>query len=73
MDEEKIKKQAKDLMDEFMKELSKLQESGEEFGSERNASLRNAKSSKKAGFKEKALKNAPKTKDNYFVMEKKKW
>ena len=72
MDEDKIKKQAKDIMDEFIKALDKLNDQ-ETFGNERAESLRVGKVKKQAGFKERALKNAPKTKDGYFVMEKKKW
>ncbi len=72
MDEEKIKRQAKELMDEFMKALEKLNEPEGEYGSERKQSLRDAKSRKKEGFRERALANA-KSKDGYFLMEKKKW
>ncbi len=74
MEEEKIKKQAKEIMDEFMKALEKLEEKEQEFGSERKQSLRDARPKKcSPEFSEKMLKNAPKSKDGYLVAEKKKW
>ena len=74
MEEENIKKQAKEIMDEFMKALEKLPENPGEFGSERTESLREGKA-KKPGkeFRKRMLQNAPKSKDDYLVMQKKKW
>lgn len=74
MDEEKIKKQAKEIMDEFMKALEKLDEKGQEFGSERERFLRNPKGKKSnPEFRRRMLRNAPKSKDGYIAAEKKKW
>ena len=74
MDEEKIKRQAKEIMDEFMKALEKLPQTTGEFGSERTESLREGKAQKpNKEFKKRLLQNAPKSKDDYLVMEKKKW
>ena len=74
MDEEKIKKQAKKIMDEFISALNKVPEIKEEFGQERKQFTReSAKSEYGKEFKERMLKNAPKVKDGQLVMEKKRW
>jgi Asp-tRNA(Asn)/Glu-tRNA(Gln) amidotransferase C subunit len=73
IDEEKIKRQAKEIMDDFVRSLDKIGGIKEAFGAERKVSVRTPKKSEFSDFKERALKNAPKRKGNYFVMEKKNW
>ncbi len=73
LDEEKIKRQAKAIMDDFVKALDKIGKVKEEFGVERPDFVRAPKKSTFTDFKEKALNNAPKRKGDYFVMEKKRW
>ncbi len=74
MNEDKIKKQAKKIMDEFISALKKVPKIKEEFGQERKQFSRETeKSEYSKEFKERMLKNAPKTKDNQIVAEKKRW
>ncbi len=74
MNEDKIKKQAKKIMDEFISALKKVPEIKEEFGQERKQfSRKSDKNEYGKEFKERMLKNAPKTKDNQIVAEKKRW
>ncbi|MFP4112153.1 MAG: hypothetical protein ACLFPQ_01100 [Candidatus Woesearchaeota archaeon] len=70
---EAIKKDAKRIMDNFMKELDKIPEI-KEFGTKREISVREPKeSSFEDDFRENILNNAPKTKDNCILAEKKHW
>jgi hypothetical protein len=74
MDEEKIRKEAKQIMDDFMSALDKVEEVKEEFGTKRAVSKRKpSKSRYGVEFKERMLKNAPKVEDSCIVAEKKKW
>lgn len=73
IDAEKIKAQAKGIMDDFVKALDRIKEVKEEFGAERKEATRKAGKSEFPGFRERALSNAPKRKDNYFLTEKKRW
>ena len=74
MDEEKIKKQAKKIMDEFISALNKVPKIKEVFGQERKQFTRKPlKSEYGSGFKKRMLKNAPKVKDDQLIMEKKSW
>jgi len=74
MDQEKIKNEAKALMDEFMAALETTKEKGGEVGIERGESVRKAEECELTeGFPERMLKNAPAKKDKYVVAEKKKW
>jgi len=74
MDEEKIRKEAKALMDEFMAALDAAEEVKADVGIERDESVRTAeKCELTEGFPERMLKNAPSKKDRYIVAEKKKW
>jgi len=74
MDEEKIRKEAKALMDKFMAALDAAEDVKEEVGIERSDSTRDAeKCELTEGFPERMLKNAPARKDRYVVAEKKKW
>lgn len=73
MDRDKIRQQAKDIMDEFARALEGL-ELEEDLGIERSEQTRvpNAWEPDEE-FRERFLKNAPKTKDGYLAAEKKKW
>ncbi len=72
--QEEILKQAKKIMDEFVSALDKVRVK-EKFGVRRQEQLRTP--SKKQGdssaFKKRMLQNAPKTKDDFLLMEKKEW
>ncbi len=73
MKEEEIKKQAKQIMDSFVKALDKVNIE-EKFGAERKQFVREKLTKEEdQQFKEKMLKNAPKTKGHYIVAEKKSW
>jgi len=70
---EKILSEAKKIMDEFVKALSKVKVK-EKFGVERSKQTRDLSDNKcDPTFKKRMLANAPKVKDDYLVMEKKKW
>jgi len=73
MNQQEIKKQAKKIMDDFVKALDKVKVE-EKFGAQRKQFLREkiAKEQDKE-FKQRMLKNAPKTKGDYIVAEKKSW
>jgi len=74
IDKEEIRKQAKHIMDNFIKALDKAECVREQFGSERKDSTRpKAKKEEDIGFRERMFKNAPKKRDDFFVMEKKSW
>lgn len=74
MNTEKIKAEAKQIMDDFMKALDKVKDIPEEFGAERKNSIREPSESLYGEeFKEKILKNAPKKDDDCIVAEKKSW
>ncbi len=74
MDEEKIKNQAKKIMDEFISALDKVPKIKEDFGVERKQFTRKAeKCDYGPEFKKRMLKNAPKVKDDQIQMEKKSW
>jgi len=75
VDKEKIKEQAKKLMDEFVSALEKAEEVKEDFGVKRKDVMRTPSKDKYKGtdFKERMLKNAPKVEDEQIVAEKKKW
>jgi len=74
LDEGKIKKQAKAIMDEFVNALDKVGEISGDAGLEREETTREARQAKQNNdFKERILKNAPKKSDSYIVAEKKSW
>ncbi len=73
MDQEKIRKEAKQIMDDFMSALDKVEEVKEEFGNKRDSSMREPKECKYKDFKTKILANAPKKEDDCILAEKKKW
>ena len=72
--EEKIKKQAKAIMDEFIKALDKA---GQVYGGympEPEQATRTAVAKKnEARFRERMLKNAPRKEDDQILAEKKSW
>lgn len=74
LDKEKIKGQAKAIMDEFVKALDKVGEISGEVGIEAGETARAAKAAKAGkGFKERMLKNAPRKEDGQILAEKKSW
>jgi len=74
IDKEKITKQAKSIMDNFIRALDKAKGIKEEFGSERKCSMRaEIKKDKDRDFRKRMFKNAPKKRDDFLVMEKKNW
>ncbi len=71
---EKIKSQAKAIMDEFVKALDKAGEVSGEVGLEREQATREGKKSKPdKDFRERMLKNAPKKDSDYILAERKSW
>lgn len=74
IDREKIRKEAKHIMNNFIKALDKAEGVKQEFGSERKASMREKiKKHKDPDFRKRMFKNAPKKRDDFLVMEKKNW
>lgn len=74
MDQEKIeKKEAKKIMDEFIKELDKIQLT-KEFGTKRTFQTRESfENDCESEFRERMFKNAPKERKGFIVAEKKSW
>lgn len=73
MNHEEIKEQAKRIMDDFMKELSAV-EQPEKFGLAREQQMREpATKEQDPRFRQLLFENAPKVKDNLLIMEKKQW
>ena len=74
MKEEEILKQAKKIMDEFVAALDKVKVS-DKFGVHREEQVRIASKDceDSTEFRKRIFKNAPKVKDDFFVMEKKHW
>ncbi|MBS3133360.1 hypothetical protein J4470_04555 [Candidatus Woesearchaeota archaeon] len=74
MEEEKVRKGAKALMDEFMAAIEAAEGVEEDVGIEMSDSTRKAgKCELTEGFPERMLKNAPAKKDRHVVAEKKQW
>ena len=74
IDKEKIRKQAKQIMDNFIKALDKAEDIKESFGSERKDSTRaKIEKHKDPDFRKRMFMNAPKKRDDFLVMEKKNW
>ena len=74
LDEEKIRKQAKAIMDEFIKALGKAGDISGEVGIEREEQTRTAKAAKQdSGFGERMLGNAPKKDSSRIIAEKRSW
>ena len=74
LDEEKIRRQAKAVMDDFIKALDKVGEISGEVGIERDETTRAATPNKPdGGFRGRMLKNAPKKDEGHIIAEKKGW
>lgn len=74
LDEEKIKKQAKAIMDEFARALDKAGGTSGEAGFEREQTTRAGQiSTPDKDFRERMLKNAPKKDSSHVIAEKKSW
>ncbi len=73
VNEEKIKKEAKQIMDDFIKALDKIKEIPGEFGAEREQSTRKPEKKEETDFRKRMLKNAPRKDDDFVLMEKKSW
>lgn len=72
--DDKIKKQAKEIMDEFMNALEKVNVELDHTSSQTEKNTREENPSKPdKEFNKRFLKNAPKTKDGEIIAEKKKW
>jgi len=71
---EEIQIQAKKIMDEFVSALSKVNVK-EKFGAERTEQTRtpSKETADSTEFRKRIFKNAPKIKDDFFIMEKKEW
>jgi len=73
LDEEEIRKQAKAIMDEFVKALGKIEEEGEA-GIKRKETMRIPEGSRMDDeFRQRMFKNAPRKKGDFIVAERKKW
>lgn len=71
---DEILSQAKKIMDEFVSALNKVNVK-EKFGAERVHQTRIAskETQDSSEFRKRIFKNAPKVKDDFFIMEKKEW
>ena len=74
MDEAQILAQAKKIMDDFVKALDKVKVT-EKFGVHRDEQVRtpSKECEDSSEFRKRIFKNAPKIKDDLFMMEKKHW
>lgn len=74
MNPKQIKKEAKQIMDDFMKELDKVKIKEQDFTLRREKNIRGkVEAEKDPEFRERMLNNAPKTKGDFILAEKKKW
>tara|TARA_Y100000310_G_C20700527_1_gene829369 strand:- start:1752 stop:1964 length:213 start_codon:yes stop_codon:yes gene_type:complete len=67
-----IQKEAKRIMDSFMKELDKVKFDGD-FFVHRDDNIRSSKAKFDETFADRILENAPETKKRWIQVEKKKW
>ena len=73
MKEQEIQKQAKKIMDDFIKALDRIKEP-KEFGIERENATRAAEKSRYGReFRDRMLANAPRKNDDFIIAEKKHW
>ena len=72
---EKIKQQAKKIMDNFISALNKAEDIEAPFAIKREQNIRSpsAQLNTNEDFRDRVLKNAPSVKDGCIVVEKKKW
>ena len=73
VDHEKIRVQAKQIMDEFVNALGRIGEVKEEYGVERQEETRITRTQSFPGFRERMFRNAPKKNKDYLIMERKHW
>jgi len=75
MNEEKIKKQAKEILDKFASALNKVETENEDFYVERKEFEREEGEGKvgSSEFKKMILENAPKSDDDFIIAEKGAW
>lgn len=74
LDEEKIRRQAKAIMDEFIKALDRAGKLEGKAWIERDENTRQGKKTKADNsFRERMLKNAPRKDGNYVLTERKSW
>jgi len=76
MDEKKIKREAKQILDKFANALAKAdKEVKEDFYVDREEFERSEKEGKKCdfGFKKRFLKNAPQHNEDFIIAERGKW
>ena len=75
LDKNKITQQAKKIMDDFVAALDKAEHKNIDFKVHREKDMRDEKAKLLVNedFSERMLKNAPQTKDNCILAEKKKW
>ena len=74
IDRERVRKQAKAIMDEFVKDLDKAGGVFGEVGIERKEQTRTAKAAKQdKRFRERVLGGAPKKDGSHIIAEKKSW
>ena len=75
MDEKKIKRQAKQILDKFANALAKVDSEKIEIGVDREEFERKEGEGKKSveGFKGRFLKNAPQHNDDFIIAERGGW
>ena len=75
VDNERIRKQAKNIMDEFISALDRVGDIKNEYGLERDEQTRIPKTPDihVDGFRERVFKNAPRKNSDYIITDKKHW
>ncbi len=75
MNQNQIRKQAKQILDKFAKALQKVESSSEDFYVDREKFEREEGEGKEcdSGFKKRFLKNAPEHDDDFIIAERGKW
>mgnify|MGYP003978735359 FL=1 len=66
-------KEAKKIIDDFMRELDKIKFKGDFFVRRDNNVREECEVNNEKGFRERFLDNAPKIKNGFVMAEKKKW
>ena len=73
IEREKIRTQAKEIMDEFVKALDKVENIKQDYGIDRENEVRIPGKPVHGSFRERMFRNAPKKNDGYLIMGKKNW
>jgi predicted Asp-tRNA(Asn)/Glu-tRNA(Gln) amidotransferase subunit C len=73
MDKKKVEKEAKQMLDNFAKALSKVKTKEEDYHVDRDKSERVEGGDSCEGFKSKLLGNAPEKDDDFIIAEKGAW